>query len=544
MFKVPESLPPVEQLDLVTPEDAGGPETSEESGASVADEGNLPCPPGGIFVLEIVKNGTVMCSLDVTKPVIRFGRSRDCEVPMDHPSISRYHAVLTWKPGPTKTGIFFLKDLNSTHGSFVNKKRIPAGLVARIEPNNSVIKLGGSTRNFILNSIVEFEDEDESVDAQDRGDENTEDGDADTRETDPEILYEQFVTLVLNPTTIATKNEHVFSENPHRVLQQWFEREGLELDYSVTQQGTKFKCTIDIPIEGRDVRVEGTELQARKKDAIDHVCLIACRVLDETLRLYPWQSSRKRKKRARHSDDESDDVLDETEQTRSKRSRTSGSAETFESLMDKWNDCNEQLAACKANLVSLSQKKQSSTHSTDHDHDSDSLDSYMDSISESQNPRDIKIKQSQLKVKIKDLEKKQRVYELLMKAAKPIPLPPQDKQLEDVAKDIPVECPDTEKLSQDVEKREDNLKVILKPISHAGLLTTKASSVFSSCEEEADSNATVVTKADSSSCKLPPAHLPASRTVNFTDPHDGPPTAPAAAAKTKSAGKAKVKDKC
>ena len=463
---------------------------------------DLPAPPAGVYVLEVMKNGTIVQSVPINKPIIRFGRTRDCDVPLEHPSISRLHAELIWKQtGDGPTGKFFLKDMGSTHGTVVNKTKLPAGLMASVQPNNNVIRLGGSTRSFILNSLIPNDENDE--DSEEDGDGEAGYGDEDEeQETDPELLFEQFCNLAANPTTNASKNENSFSDQPHRVLLQWFEREGYEFSYDVTQQETKFKCTIDIPIEGRDVRIEGLESQPRKKDAIDHTCLIACRILDQTSRLYPWQNKRSGGSKRRHDpDDEDDEVLDETEQN--KKSKSSGSsgdckssaAETFESLNQKWHECKEQLSGCKASLVSLKLSVEKKTVAAGDDEELDSLDSYMSSVSDVSNKRDIRIKQSQLKAKIKELEKKQHVYELLMKAAAPASLPkttdahPEPASVTQVSDDMQVleSKHDDVKANESSEKADTektSVKLSLKAKTPAPLLTTSAAAVFAEPEPE------------------------------------------------------------
>lgn len=56
-----------------------------------------------------------------------FGRLDSCHVTMAHPTISRFHAVLqyrsTFSASDENRG-FYLFDLGSTHGTFLNRLRI------------------------------------------------------------------------------------------------------------------------------------------------------------------------------------------------------------------------------------------------------------------------------------------------------------------------------------------------------------------------------------------------------------------------------------
>jgi hypothetical protein len=81
-------------------------------------------PPGHPFQLEVVKDGAVLTHLDVSqKGAYMFGRSDRADFPLEHATVSRYHAVLQYKEG----GAAALYDLGSTHGTFVNKKQVRGG---------------------------------------------------------------------------------------------------------------------------------------------------------------------------------------------------------------------------------------------------------------------------------------------------------------------------------------------------------------------------------------------------------------------------------
>src|SRR5579883_2393108 len=58
-------------------------------------------------------------SIDLTKDLTLFGRDEDCDVRLDHKSVSKLHCVIV------KTdGVLLLRDLGSTNGTRVNGQRV------------------------------------------------------------------------------------------------------------------------------------------------------------------------------------------------------------------------------------------------------------------------------------------------------------------------------------------------------------------------------------------------------------------------------------
>ena len=55
-------------------------------------------PPDGLYFVDQLKTGVLVQHMMLTKSRIIFGRATDCDVVLEHPSISRYHAVLLWSP--------------------------------------------------------------------------------------------------------------------------------------------------------------------------------------------------------------------------------------------------------------------------------------------------------------------------------------------------------------------------------------------------------------------------------------------------------------
>ena len=108
--------------------------------------------PDDLFSLEVLKNGCIISNVDLTsKPFHVFGRLPTCDVSLEHPSVSRYHAVIQYKASDTSNSEkgFYIYDLGSTHGTTVNKSRLEPKRYYRLRVGY-VFKFGGSSRLFIL----------------------------------------------------------------------------------------------------------------------------------------------------------------------------------------------------------------------------------------------------------------------------------------------------------------------------------------------------------------------------------------------------------
>ena len=83
--------------------------------------------PDDLYSLEVLKNGCIISNIDLTsKPFHVFGRLPNCDVSLEHPSVSRYHAVIQYKTSDSSNSQkgFYIYDLGSTHGTTVNKSRL------------------------------------------------------------------------------------------------------------------------------------------------------------------------------------------------------------------------------------------------------------------------------------------------------------------------------------------------------------------------------------------------------------------------------------
>lgn len=108
--------------------------------------------PDDLYSLEVLKNGCIISNIDLTsKPFHIFGRLPNCDVSLEHPSVSRYHAVIQYKTSDSSNSEkgFYIYDLGSRHGTMVNKLPLEPKRYYRLRVGY-VFKFGGSSRLFIL----------------------------------------------------------------------------------------------------------------------------------------------------------------------------------------------------------------------------------------------------------------------------------------------------------------------------------------------------------------------------------------------------------
>lgn len=87
-------------------------------------------------------------SVDLLKDLTLFGRDEDCDVRLDHKSVSKLHCVIV------KTdGVLLLRDLGSTNGTRVNGQRVRR---AALLPNDT---LAVANMKFVVKFGVELEKE-------------------------------------------------------------------------------------------------------------------------------------------------------------------------------------------------------------------------------------------------------------------------------------------------------------------------------------------------------------------------------------------------
>lgn len=110
--------------------------------------GWVEAPPDGWYELEVMRDGAAVGGADalpVRAAVVTLGRAEDADVPAAHPSVSRRHAELLFRAD----GSAYVRDLHSTHGSFVGRARLPPGEIVPLRIG-APLRLGQSTRAYVL----------------------------------------------------------------------------------------------------------------------------------------------------------------------------------------------------------------------------------------------------------------------------------------------------------------------------------------------------------------------------------------------------------
>ena len=263
---------PLESVKTEKPENS--PCESRKSPAEIEREKQVPLPYrepewsemcSEQYSMEVLKSGVIVSNLELrAKSFVVLGRLSGCDVILEHPSISRYHAVLQFgnkeENGDEKG--WYLYDLGSTHGTFLNKQQLPPKSHIRIRAGH-MFKLGVSTRMFILQGPPEDEEPESELtvtqlkelrlkrEAQLDGilvsDDQDQERDEKPKKEEPPSekegidwgMGEDAVDEnphADNPFALdadAVLNEDLYLEDPKKTLRGWFEREGYELEYKV-----------------------------------------------------------------------------------------------------------------------------------------------------------------------------------------------------------------------------------------------------------------------------------------------------------------------
>ncbi|OXB72946.1 UNVERIFIED_CONTAM: hypothetical protein H355_001913 [Colinus virginianus] len=418
-------------------------------------------PAGAGYGLEVLKGGVLLGSVRLEGGSwFLVGRLPGCALALEHPSVSRHHAVLQYRgrsaDGADADAGFYVYDLGSTHGTFLNKARVPPRTYCRVRVGHG-LRFGGSSRLFLLQGPEEDqeseseltvtqlkalrkqqqaklektmlgEDSDEEDEKEEQGNERSQNVDMSCSWGMGEDAEEDEAEE--NPIAIEFQDvqDAFYMKDPRKALQGFFDREGEELEYEYDDRGhNSWLCRVKLPVDDASGKQLVAEVlhSGKKKEAMIQCALEACRLLDARGVLRQEAVSRKRKSKNWEDEDfyDSDDdtFLDRTgavEKKRLNRMRKAGiieeKPETYDSLITKLKESENELSEITEKLKA-SGKGQSQAAAQD------SLDEFMTEIKAGSTLDSVTRKK--LHLRSFELKKEQQRLKGLIKLVKPAELP-------------------------------------------------------------------------------------------------------------------------
>ncbi|XP_011195421.2 kanadaptin isoform X1 [Zeugodacus cucurbitae] len=421
---------------------------------------SAPPPATNNYKFEVLKSGQIISEIDnlQKQAVWKFGRlpppANDLE--LAHPTISRFHAILQYRPKkePIDTEEssdntsadppegWYIYDLKSTHGTFLNKQRIPPQVFIRVRVGH-MLRLGASTRSYILQrpeedaepesdlTVTELREQQKQKIADAAAEAIRKAAEAEERERNEGISWgmgedaDEETDLSHNPFA-STNNEELFLDDPKKTLRGYFEREGLELEYKCDEMSVgSFVCRVELPLDdayGRPIIAEVVH-KGRKKECVVQCALEACRMLDRHGVLRQSNQEPLKRKVKSQADSDDDDFLDRTGDIQRKKERksnpTTNVALTYEDLLKKDSELVEELQKV-ADDIARYQETQRRLKAAQSSNNED-LDHFMENLTDDASNLD-KTEIRKLRLEQQRLNAEKQKVQRLIKIAKPIDL--------------------------------------------------------------------------------------------------------------------------
>ncbi|XP_014095682.3 kanadaptin isoform X1 [Bactrocera oleae] len=419
-----------------------------------------PPPESTNYKFEVLKSGQIISEIDnLQKQAIwKFGRlpppANDLE--LAHPTISRFHAILQYRPNkehlPSDSEKntdnpsadppegWYIYDLNSTHGTFLNKQRIPPQVFIRMRVGH-MLRLGASTRSYILQgpeedsepesdlTVTELREQQKQKQAAAEAEAIRKAAEAEEQERNEGINWgmgedaDEETDLAHNPFA-STNNEELFLDDPKKTLRGYFEREGLQLEYKCDEMSAgSFVCRVELPLDdayGRPIIAEVVH-KGRKKECVAQCALEACRILDRHGVLRQSNQEPLKRKVKSQADSDDDDFLDRTGDIERKKLRksnpTTNVALTYEDLLKKDSELEVELQRVAEDIARYQETQRRLKASQSHN--SEDLDHFMENLTDDFSNQD-KTEIRKLRLEQQRLNIEKQKVQRLIKLAKPI----------------------------------------------------------------------------------------------------------------------------
>ncbi|KAG0241471.1 Kanadaptin [Mortierella sp. GBA43] len=313
--------------------------------------------PNQQFFFEVIKNGVIVEKIVAPlKEFLTVGRLPICDLEMAHPFKS--------------SGECFVYDLNSSHGTKLNKNKIPPGMHVNLKPGDQ-LRFGESTRIYLfqteqevdqeeeerklVNSMIERQNRSKTQQQQSANDEEEEFNwgmapDAvEEDDDDDESTMDSGVRRKVDP-------DAYYRNDPKKALRHYLTNKGYSCDFEVEESGPgharEYTVRIRLPIETSMGPVYGQATAGKKKDAEREAALDACIQLDSRGMLNQKSSAEGKSSKYDHSDDDDDD--DFYDRTVKKKplaaKKAEQKADTYESLQEKHKALQVEMSALESKI--------------------------------------------------------------------------------------------------------------------------------------------------------------------------------------------------
>ena len=98
-------------------------------------------------------DGVVTNKFDISRPALTFGRTSDNQIQIDDLAVSNKHAQIVCATDDRNKTIYYLEDLDSTNGSFVNETKVKKQLLH----HKDSVRIGWNVFTFIDENEVDLE---------------------------------------------------------------------------------------------------------------------------------------------------------------------------------------------------------------------------------------------------------------------------------------------------------------------------------------------------------------------------------------------------
>ncbi|XP_050380025.1 uncharacterized protein LOC126797437 [Argentina anserina] len=430
--KNPSPPPPPENPNPAEDSETAPPEKSKQQSQGLAVPYSIPpwsgapCHP---FQLEVLKDGAIVDQFDVyEKGAYMFGRVDLCDFVLEHPTISRFHAVLQFNT----SGDAYLYDLGSTHGTSVNKKQVSKKVYVDLHVGD-VIRFGHSSRLYIFQGPSELmpPEKDLKVLREYKMHEDILDQQASLQRARLEASLADGISWGMGEDAIMEEAEDDGEEVTWQTYKGQLTEKQIKTRDKITKRMEKIahmKKEIDA-IRAKDISqgglTQGQQTQIARNEQRTEQILEELENLEETLNESIRESlgarvgkrSHGKKKGAIEEEEElfsdDDEFYDRTKKPSSKKASENPSIETADTLLDKRDAITKEMENKKELL--LNEENRLALETADATDDGDALDAYMSGVSS----KLVLDKTEQLEKELSDLQSEYDRVVFLLKIADP-----------------------------------------------------------------------------------------------------------------------------